>query len=293
MALPDRALRVLRSVRQAIPSGVLLGRRSSGFGPSEFIPLNEVTQAQLDAITSVQGSILYRGATEWEALSPGTAGQFLKTNGASSDPEWANASGSGVLFNPPLAADYPITVNNAGSTISAADDSDRGLLMTLVSTSGTISYGMVLKAYTVPGSGTDTFIWAAKYTPTVSTSGNTCAGLVLADAAATTSDRLFFGFNAAWSSPTDYFIRQATGNTTVAGGPTLSNDMNEQECWFKVEIDSTGDIRFYVSRCGAIWFRVGSTTVATHLGTLSHIGWFCGGILNNTGNMSIFYYAES
>jgi hypothetical protein len=205
----------------------------------------------------------------------------------------SDGGGGSGLFNPPLAADFSTIVDNAGSTGSAADDVDRGLLLTLTSTAGTISYTQFLKTYALPGSGTDTFTWAGKYTPTVATSSNVCAGFVIADAASTTSDRLFFGFNAGWSSPTDYFIRQATGNTTVAGGPTLSNDMNEQECWFKIEIDSDGDIRFYVSRCGGIWFQVGSTTVATHLGSVSHIGWFLGGVTGNTGNMSVYFYEET
>lgn len=52
-------------------------------------------QAILDQITDVQGSILFRGAADWEALAPGTAGQFLKTNGVAADPAWAAGGGGG------------------------------------------------------------------------------------------------------------------------------------------------------------------------------------------------------
>jgi len=99
MTLPSRARRVLRSIRQAIPSGVVLGRRSSGVGPAEFIPLDEATLAQLDAISATRGTILYRGATEWEALAPGTAGHVLHTDGAGADPYWAvdDAGGSSTF----------------------------------------------------------------------------------------------------------------------------------------------------------------------------------------------------
>jgi hypothetical protein len=47
----------------------------------------------LDAISSTQGSIIYRGASGWVALAPGTAGKVLQTNGSGADPSWATVSG--------------------------------------------------------------------------------------------------------------------------------------------------------------------------------------------------------
>lgn len=51
----------------------------------------------LDAVllTSIRGTMLYRGGTGWIALPPGTAGLFLQTAGAGADPTWA-VGGSGV-----------------------------------------------------------------------------------------------------------------------------------------------------------------------------------------------------
>jgi hypothetical protein len=43
---------------------------------------------------SAQGTILYRGASSWSALPPGTSGQFLQTQGVSSNPQWAIPSGT-------------------------------------------------------------------------------------------------------------------------------------------------------------------------------------------------------
>lgn len=99
--LPVRSRRVLRNVRQSVPSGVVLGRRSQGFGPAEYIPLDEVTDAQLDAITATRGSILYRGASGWVGLAPGTSGYHLRTNGAGADPTWeaVSAGGGGLEFD--------------------------------------------------------------------------------------------------------------------------------------------------------------------------------------------------
>jgi hypothetical protein len=43
----------------------------------------------LDMISSTRGTVLFRGASGWEALPPGTAGWRLTTNGAGADPSWA------------------------------------------------------------------------------------------------------------------------------------------------------------------------------------------------------------
>lgn len=46
-----------------------------------------------------QGDILYRNATEWVRLAAGTAGQFLQTQGAAANPQWATPwSGAQVYY---------------------------------------------------------------------------------------------------------------------------------------------------------------------------------------------------
>lgn len=44
------------------------------------------------AIGSTQGDILYRSATAWTVLPPGTSGNVLTSGGASSNPSWASGS---------------------------------------------------------------------------------------------------------------------------------------------------------------------------------------------------------
>lgn len=52
-------------------------------------------QGSLDSITNVQGSVLFRGATEWDGLGPGTSGYVLSTQGPNADPQWVpNTAGS-------------------------------------------------------------------------------------------------------------------------------------------------------------------------------------------------------
>lgn len=62
---------------------------------SADITIDADVQEILDLISTTRGTILYRGAALWSALAPGTAGHFLKTNGAGADPEWAAGGGGG------------------------------------------------------------------------------------------------------------------------------------------------------------------------------------------------------
>lgn len=76
--------------------------------------------AALDHISSTQGSIIYRDATGWVALAPGSAGQFLSTGGAAANPAWAAVGSipsltqtefiSGIIAVP-TNTDYKIVVN--------------------------------------------------------------------------------------------------------------------------------------------------------------------------------------
>lgn len=58
-------------------------------------------QEILDQISTTQGSIIYRNASDWVALAPGTAGYLLETNGAGADPAWVapTASGGVVVYS--------------------------------------------------------------------------------------------------------------------------------------------------------------------------------------------------
>ena len=52
--------------------------------------------SNVGAITEAQGMVLYVNASnQWVALPPGTAGQFLETQGAGSDPQWTTPAGGG------------------------------------------------------------------------------------------------------------------------------------------------------------------------------------------------------
>ena len=61
---------------------------SSGEGWSVTRTPDTATQI-LDSLGTAQGSLLYRNASEWTVLAPGTSGRFLQTLGAGADPAWA------------------------------------------------------------------------------------------------------------------------------------------------------------------------------------------------------------
>ncbi len=57
---------------------------------SSAVPTAATLTAIIDNIIgTTQGAILYRGASAWAKLDPGTNGHFLKTNGAAANPAWA------------------------------------------------------------------------------------------------------------------------------------------------------------------------------------------------------------
>jgi hypothetical protein len=75
---------------QNLTNSRVLGRKAAGAGVVEELEASDI----LDFITTVQGSILIRTSLGWTSLAPGTAGEFLRTNGAGANPSWSTPSAS-------------------------------------------------------------------------------------------------------------------------------------------------------------------------------------------------------
>jgi hypothetical protein len=73
-------------------------------------------QFNLDTISTTQGAILYRNASDWVALSPGTSGHVLTTGGAAANPSWAAATATMTVGTTPIASGTTTRVlyDNAG-----------------------------------------------------------------------------------------------------------------------------------------------------------------------------------
>ncbi len=57
--------------------------------------MSSINISDLTAPSQTQGDVIYFNGTAWTRLAAGTSGQFLKTNGAGSNPSWGTASGGG------------------------------------------------------------------------------------------------------------------------------------------------------------------------------------------------------
>lgn len=105
----------------AIASANVLANTSG----SSAAPIPTTVSLLLDTVFgSARGDVLYRGASAWAALAPGTSGQFLSTGGSAGDPSWQNAPTSGgsipnlrILANVSGSAAVP-----SGNTLSAIFD---------------------------------------------------------------------------------------------------------------------------------------------------------------------------
>ncbi len=71
----------------------VLGRKTAGAGDAEELTLSEVLEFVGGA---AQGDLLYRGSSSWTRLGAGSNGQYLQTQGAGANPQWATVAASGA-----------------------------------------------------------------------------------------------------------------------------------------------------------------------------------------------------
>ena len=72
-------------------SGDALTSNGAGADPSYQSVAADI-QALLDSLSTTQGAVLYRDASDWVALSPGTDGQVLQTQGGAANPQWQDVN---------------------------------------------------------------------------------------------------------------------------------------------------------------------------------------------------------
>jgi hypothetical protein len=82
---------------------------------------NTITAIVDAAFGSTQGSVLYRGASAWAALGPGTSGQVLQSGGAAANPSWATPSTTSVPVSQPQGR---LTLASATPVMTATDSAN-------------------------------------------------------------------------------------------------------------------------------------------------------------------------
>jgi hypothetical protein len=80
------------------------------------ITLDVNVQEVFDLLGTTQGSIIYRNASDWVVLGPGTSGYFLKTQGPGANPVWDVTSGGGGVTS--VAMTVPTGLTVTGSPIT-------------------------------------------------------------------------------------------------------------------------------------------------------------------------------
>jgi len=129
-------------------------------------PVFATVTAVLDAaLGSTQGDLLYRNATVWTVLAPGSAGQFLQTAGAAANPLWATPAGSGTVVTTGSPANGNLTMFSGPTSIT------NGNLSGDVTTTNTL-----VTALSVTGVGAGTYGQV-----TVDTKGRVTTGTIIAD----------------------------------------------------------------------------------------------------------------
>lgn len=157
--------------------------------------------------TAAQGHILYRNASGWVNLAPGTSGQYLQTQGAGANPQWATPAGGGSLSNivedttPQLGGDLDTQGNSITGGLIMPERADHAATPTAGSGEIWIKNDATQTLYFTDDAGSDREILT-------SSSGTTLSGITAA------SDDKLFAFDTSNSD--------APGTVTISGALTAA-----------------------------------------------------------------------
>ena len=87
----------------SVTSSYICITASTGNAPSSggtaHASWNYMAKGQASSPTTTRGDLIFRGASADQRLAAGTSGYFLKTQGSSADPVWAEINTSGHILN--------------------------------------------------------------------------------------------------------------------------------------------------------------------------------------------------
>lgn len=118
------------------------------------VPTAATPSAILDTLTtcSTQGSVMYRNATTWVCLGPGSSGQVLQSGGAAANPSWLTVSGTGTVTTVGWTGGI-VTVTNPTTTPAFTIAGTSGGIPYFSSTSTWASSGLLTQNALVLGGG--------------------------------------------------------------------------------------------------------------------------------------------
>lgn len=138
----------IRLGRKPANNEILVGNTDGNFALAASSSILPSIQTLLDGISNTQGSILYRGASAWAALGPGTSGNVLSTNGAGSNPSWvAQTPAYTPVWTDGIKTSADQSVTNSTTLANATD-----LSFSVVSgTYYSFNFGLILESVTSRG----------------------------------------------------------------------------------------------------------------------------------------------
>lgn len=196
-------------------------------GLDELTSDEEALVEQLASLTLSQGDILYvDSAGDIVNLGAGTSGDFLQTQGAGANPQWATASGSGGFSGPVSSTDNAIvrfdgttgdTGQNSGVTISDLN-AVSGVSSLTIDASGSLSFGAISILSDSAGTTTLQNIDAIDATTetTIEAAIDTLANLTSAASLATVGTIT----TGVWNGTDIAIADGGTGSSTAAGART-------------------------------------------------------------------------
>lgn len=99
----------------------LLGRNSAGIGDPEEVTISQSLD-WTSGSSPAFGDVLYRGASSWTRLAPGTSGQFLQTRGVGNSPQWAGGVTTTGSPSTGQAAEFSAAGTITGTAVTGTGD---------------------------------------------------------------------------------------------------------------------------------------------------------------------------
>lgn len=143
----------------------------------------------LDIIGGTQGNILYRGASVWTALAPGSNGTVLTSGGAAANPSWTSVGGTGTVTS--------VTFTGDGTVLSSTPSG-------AVTTSGTLTAALANAANATVlgnvsgGSAAPVYLTKTQLTTLINAFTSSLSGAVPSSGGGTTN---FLRADATWAAP--------------------------------------------------------------------------------------------
>lgn len=236
-------------------------RVNAGATAVEFVTESTV----LDSIGSVQGNVLYRNASSWVPLAPGTAGQVLTSGGPAANVSWAAGGGGGgqhkyeAFGAVPLAADFT-AVNNHLSTLT---DGSLNLFVSYNGVAGAGGHELWVK--TAPAPPYDVYMRAKWW---ASNDDAQCCLVIRNSGTGGFYQVGRYVFNSGFGHG---ILLQYFTNPTTFGGSSSTWTFPSAPDWFRISNDGT-NLKFYISADGTSWSLLNTLLLSSLLITGDQVG---------------------